>query len=268
MKRTIKSSLKAIIPQKQQGKLKHLFNKVRYFGWKYKCPFCKSHVNSLLPSGFGFPVLIEKNVVGGGNRPNAECPICFSLDRERLLYLYLQKKTNIFTEPLRLLHVAPESQLTAIIEKHANIDYLTADLNPANVMVKMDITDINYPNNSFDAIICNHVLEHIVDDKKAMRELCRVLKPGGWGILQVPMSLSLDKTFEDASVTTPSEKEAVFGQSDHVRIYAIDYLDRLKESGFQVVQFKWWQDQQFAESNKNNKYGLLPNESVFHVTKA
>ena len=132
-------------------------------------------------------------------------------------------------------------------------------------MVKMDITEIDYPDKSFNVIICNHVLEHIIDDKKAMNELYRVLKPGGWGILQVPMSLSLTTTYEDFSITDPTQREQVFGQSDHVRIYAIDYLDRLKESGFQVDPFEWWTDDEFSDSN--NRYGLLQDESIFVVSK-
>ncbi len=201
-----------------------------------------------------------------GYRLNARCPVCRSRDRARLLYLYLTKKTNIFTEQVKLLHVAPEVALSAIFKKTANVDYLTADLNSEVVMVKMDITGINYPDNSFDVVICNHVLEHIVDDRKAMNEIYRVLKPGGWGILQVPMSFTLENTYEDFSVTTPSEREEVFGQSDHVRIYAIDYLDRLKEAEFQVNAFKWWtNEKEFAGST--NKFGLIQDEIVFHVTK-
>lgn len=161
--------------------------------------------------------------------------------------------------------MAPEPALSAVIGKHSNIDYLTADLNSASAMVKMDITEIDYPDQSFDVIICNHVLEHIIDDSRAMSELRRVLKSGGWGILQVPISLSLAQTYEDFSITDPTEREQVFGQSDHVRIYAIDYLDRLKESGFQVDPFAWWTDREFSDSN--NKYGLLKDESIFVVSK-
>ena len=153
----------------------------------------------------------------------------------------------------------------SLIKNNSNIDYLTADLCSNAVMVKMDLTEINYPDESFDMIICNHVLEHIIDDRKAMDELYRILNPGGCAILQVPISLSLDKTYEDSSVTTPSEREKIFGQSDHVRIYAIDYLDRLKESGFQVTSFKWWNDEEF--SSLNNKFGLLQHENVFLVAK-
>lgn len=266
MQSTIKTLLKAVIPARHRTKLRQLFKNARFFGWRYKCPICDSHLSRLRPFGLKIPVLSEKKVIGGGYRLNAQCPVCYSTDRERLLYLYLSKKTNIFTEKVKLLHVAPEGGLSTIIKKYSNIDYLTADIASNTVMVKMDITKINYPDKSFDVIICNHVLEHIIDDTKAMKELYRILKPGGWGILQVPMSLSLNKTYEDFSVTTASEREEVFGQSDHVRIYAIDYVDRLKESGFQVSPFKWWNDKEFA--NSKNKYGLIRGESVFLVNKS
>ena len=239
--------------------------KLRYFGFKFKCPFCNSHLRRLKPVGMKFPVLIEKNVVGGGYRYNARCPVCRSTDRERLVYLYLLKKTNLFNEKVKVLHIAPESRISRIIKSHADIDYLTADLRRQDVMVRMDITQINYPAESFDVIICNHVMEHIVDDRKAMTELCRVLKSDGWAIIQVPISLSLEKTYEDFSVTKPSEREAKFGQSDHVRIYAMDYVDRLSESGFEVEQFNWQEDTEFSAIG--SKYGLLPSENVFVLNK-
>ena len=267
MKNNIKALLKAIVPASQRAELRKLINKVRYYGYKYKCPMCGSHLRNMLPFGLDFPVLTQKMVIGGGYRLSAQCPVCESVDRERLLYLYLLTKTNVFTEQVKLLHVAPEHVLSATLKRHSNIDYLTADLNSNAVMVKMDITDINYPDNSFDVVICNHVLEHVTEDIKAMQELHRILRPGGWGILQVPMSLSLEKTYEDFSITDPSEREEVFGQSDHVRIYAKDYLDRLEESGFQINLFKWWEnDKEFGGSN--NRFSLLQNESIIYVTKA
>ena len=265
VKRIIKASVKHMIPEKQRIKLRYYINKTRFFGLRYKCPICNSHLRNLIPFGLKFPVLTEKNVIGGGYRSNAQCPVCYSTDRERLLYLYLLNRTNFFTKKTKVLHVAPERGLSHIIKRHSNIDYLTADISVNNVMIKMDITDIHYPADTFDVIICNHVLEHIIDDEKAMSELYRVLKHGGWGILQVPISLSIDKTYEDFSVTDPSEREATFGQSDHVRIYAIDYLDRLKKSGFEVDRFNWQEDLEFCDSN--NMYGLLRSESIFVVNK-
>jgi predicted SAM-dependent methyltransferase len=251
---------------KKKLKLKTLIRKARFWGSKYYCPMCDSNLRELRPYGFKFPVLTEKNIIGGGYRLNVQCPICKSKDRERLLYLYLSKKTKLLTEQVKLLHVAPEPALSAFIKQHSNIDYLTADISSNSVMVKMDITEIEYPEKSFDVIICNHVLEHIIDDGKAMSELYRVLKSGGWGILQVPISLSLDETYEDFLITDPTEREQVFGQSDHVRIYAMDFLDRLKKAGFQVNPFEWWADKEFTGSS--NKHGLLQDEYLFVVSKS
>jgi SAM-dependent methyltransferase len=146
-----------------------------------------------LPCGLNVPVLREKKVVGGGYRQNALCPVCGSFDRERLLYLYLSQKTDIFKNAQTLLHIAPEEQLTNILCTKTHLDYVTADLFSENVVVKMDIINTPFNDLSFDAIICNHVLEHVIDDRAAMAELHRVLRSGGWAILQVPISLSLDK---------------------------------------------------------------------------
>lgn len=246
-------------------RLKTWIRKLRFFGTRYNCPICDSNLRRFRPYGFKFPVLAEKKVIGGGYRLNARCPVCRSADRERLLYLYLSNKTGIFDKPVKLLHVAPEPGLSTVFRRQKNIDYLTADLNSDSVMQRMDITEIDCPDGCFDVIICYHVLEHILDDRRAMRELHRVLKPGGWGILQVPLSLVLDETFEDSSVTAPSQREAVFGQSDHVRIYASDYTDRLREAGFRVNAFEWWREKGFGDDD--NKYGLLEDERIFVVCK-
>ena len=132
-------------------------------------------------------------------------------------------------------------------------------------MVKMDVTDIHYPENSFDVIICNHVLEHIPDDRKAMNELFRVLKPGGQAILQVPISLTLEKTFEDSTIITPEEREKVFGQKDHVRIYGSDYIKRLKAAGFKVKEYKWTEDSNLADPQ--NRLCLNEDEVVYYCEK-
>ncbi|WP_446011998.1 class I SAM-dependent methyltransferase [Candidatus Electrothrix sp.] len=240
-------------------------NKIRYFGFKFKCPLCNSNLRKLFPFGYNFSVLQEKKVIGGGYRLNVICPVCNSTDRERLVYLYLKHKTNIFLKEVKVLHVAPEMELCRIIKIHNNIDYLTTDISGINVMKKMDITNIDFPDETFDVIICNHVLEHIEDDGKAMTELHRVLKNEGWGILQVPISGILEKTYEDFTVTSPSDREIKFGQSDHVRIYALDYKSRLESHGFTVNKFNWENENIFNVGS--NKFGLLPSENLFVVTK-
>jgi SAM-dependent methyltransferase len=141
--------------------------------------------------------------------------------------------TNLFDEtPKRMLHVAPERGFEHRLRSRLGQNYITADLLNPRAMVRMDITDIQYPDEYFDVIYCSHVLEHVQDDKMAMKEICRVLKQGGWAILLVP--ITADRTFEDPSVVDPSERLRVFGQEDHVRRYGPDYIERLHESGFSV----------------------------------
>ncbi len=264
MKQKLKSLIKRSIPKKYYPYLgdiyRNYFLYLRYFGNRFECPFCGGHFRKLLPKGFDFPVLNEKIVIGGGYRQNVMCPHCYSSDRERLIYLYLKKINSLFYESLKILHVAPERNLQRALMAYPNIDYLSADLNSQLAMVKMDITNIKYDDNSFDVIICNHTLEHITDDRKAMSELYRVLKPGGWAISQVPISLSLNKTYEDPTTTTPEEREKMFGQRDHVRIYAKDYKDRLERVGFSVEVYS--PVREFGES-AINKYALLTDENIY-----
>jgi len=261
----LKNILKPIIPEAYRADIKIFLKRFRYFGSAFYCPVCKSSVNQLQALGYDFSVNREKQIIGGGPR-NAMCPVCGSSDRERLLFLFLKQKTSLFTDNTKLLHLAPERNLKRIISKHNNIAYLTADLNPVNVMEAMDITQIKYPDNSFDAIICNHILEHIPNDKKAIQELYRVLKPCGWAILQVPVSEVLNKTFEDFSITSPEERERVFGQKDHVRIYAKDYSARLKSAGFILDEFHWESDPGFG-GEKENTFVLYKKEVVYFCRK-
>jgi predicted SAM-dependent methyltransferase len=163
------------------------------------------------------------------------------------------------------LHIAPEKGLEKRLRKQHG-DYLTADLYEQDVMVKMDITDIQFADGSFDVILCNHVLEHVPDDRKAMSELHRVLRPGGWGILQVPISKLLRSTYEDSSITTDAGREQAFGQSDHVRIYGPDYRERLERAGFDVDIYDWTTEIERFGGGRNI-FGLNPQESIYRVSK-
>ncbi len=166
-------------------------------------------------------------------RADARCPSCGALERHRLFWLYLGKRTNFLSNPpKRALHVAPEAVFERAFRTLIGKGYLTADLFVDNVDVKMDITDIRFPDESFDFIYCSHVLEHVPDDRKAMREFHRVLTRDGIAVLLVP--ITTDKTFEDPSVVDPEERLRLFGQTDHVRKYGPDYLSRLREEGFTV----------------------------------
>jgi SAM-dependent methyltransferase len=146
----------------------------------------------------------------------------------------LKGETNFFSDALKVLHFAPEQAFYKRFRKLTNLDYTTTDLNSPLADVKADICDLPFQDNSFDVILCNHVLEHIPDDTKAMTELYRVMKPGGWGIFQIPQDLSRAVTFEDDSIRDPKERARIFGQYDHVRVYGRDYFDKLSAAGFKV----------------------------------
>jgi SAM-dependent methyltransferase len=198
-----------------------------YKGNKFEDPIDGKTFRKLLPYGY------DKQ------RKNALSPSTLSLERHRLLWLYLKNETDFFTVQKKVLHIAPEQCFINRFKKLKNLDYITADLYSPIVDVKADILDLPFKENSFDVIFCNHVLEHIIDDKKAMQELYRVLKPGGFGVFQVPQNLNLDKTYEDFSITLPKERAKHFGQYDHVRIYGKDYFERLREVGFKVNEVEY-----------------------------
>jgi SAM-dependent methyltransferase len=193
-----------------------------YRGNKYKDPIDGKTFRSFLPYGY------EKQ------RENVLSPSTLSLERHRLLWLYLEQKTDFFSRPQKLLHFAPEQAFYKRFKQLKHINYTTTDLNSPIADVKADICDLPFENNTFDTIICNHVLEHINDDTKAMQELFRVLKPNGKAVLQIPQDLTRETTFEDNSITDPKERAEIFGQYDHLRIYGRDFFDKLRTIGFKV----------------------------------
>lgn len=198
---------------------KMYFLSLRFMGKRFKCPICNGNFRSFLS-------------VGIAQRENAKCPRCGSLERHRLIWMYLRNKTNFFCSRLKVLHFAPEYCFQRKFKSLSNLDYISADLYAPSAMLKIDITDIKLEDNTFDCILCSHVLEHISDDRKAMRELYRILKPNGWAILQVP--IMREKTFEDISIKSAEERLKYFGNRDHVRVYGLDYKERLEDAGFTV----------------------------------
>jgi SAM-dependent methyltransferase len=178
--------------------------------------------------------------------------------------MYLKNRTGFFRDKLKILDIAPMQCFQELCKNLPNVDYVSADIASELAMLKFDITDIPLPDSQFDCIICYHVFEHVPDDRKAMKELYRVLKPGGWAILQVPLDNARDKTFEDASIVLPDERKRVFGQSDHVRIYGRDYGDRLKEVGFSVKIDNYAQQ---LDSSEITKYGLDKSEEICYCSK-
>lgn len=193
-------------------------------------------------------------------RENVLAPGTLSLERHRLFWLYLKNETDFFSTSLRVLHFAPEQAFLKRFKKLKNINYTTTDLNSPIADVKADICNLPFENDSYDFIICNHVLEHIPDDTKAMQELYRVLAPGGTAILQVPYDRKRETTFTDDSITDQKERAAIFGQYDHVRIYGMDYFDKLKTIGFKVKAIDYTAQLSTDEINKYRlpKGELLP----------
>lgn len=214
------------------------------------CPVCRFEARRFL--SFGDPP-----------RKEALCPSCGSLERHRLIWLFLQRSTELFSRsPERLLHVAPEPCFEASFRALIGVGYLTADLHSSGVMERMSITDIPHPEGSFDAVFCSHVLEHVLDDEGAIREFFRVLRPGGWAILQVPITAT--ETLEDPAVTDPGERKRRFGQEDHVRRYGPDYADRLRKAGFLVDVSQTWD---LADPAEIQRMGLKPDEWIFFCRK-
>lgn len=198
---------------------------ILYYGKRYEDPISGKTYRKFLPYGYS----------GKAKRKNALCPGSLSLERHRLLWLFLKEKTNFFkAEKLNVLHVAPEQCFYPLFRQQKNLSYLTADLNSPLADVKMDLHHTPFPDNKFDVIFCNHVLEHVEDDRQCMRELYRIMKKGGWGIFQVPQDVNRTQTYEDKTIVSEADREKHFWQKDHVRLYGLDYPERLRESGFVV----------------------------------
>jgi len=223
------------------------FLKMYLKGSKYTDPIDGSRFRKFLPYGYG------------NQRENVLSPSTLSLERHRLLWLYLKNETDFFSKPLKVLHFAPEQAFYKRFRNLSNLDYTTTDLNSPLVDVKADICDLPFENESFDFILCNHVLEHIPDDTKAMQELYRILKPDGTAILQIPQELDRVKTFQDDSIIDPKERAKIFGQYDHVRVYGRDYFDKLRSIGFKVVEVDYTSELNKAEIDQ---YRLAKGEII------
>lgn len=195
-------------------------------GDKFTDPIDGKSFRKFLPYGYG------------KQRKNALSPSTLSLERHRLMWLFLKTETDFFTskKKKKVLHIAPEQCFLDIFRKQNNLDYITSDIESPIADIKADICNLPFKDNSFDVIFCNHVLEHISNDTKAMQELYRVLKQGGMGIFQIPQDTSREKTFEDNSITDKKERTKIFGQYDHVRVYGRDYFEKLRSIGFDVEE--------------------------------
>jgi len=232
----------------------HLLRFISLFmrGKNVECPICEISYRKFLPYGRLNP------------RPNALCPDSLSLERHRLMWLYLKEKTNFFTDDLKLLHIAPEICFIDRFKKMPNIDSTTADLESPLADVKMDVHDIPFEENTFDVVFCNHVMEHVEDDIKAMSEIYRVLKSGGWAIIQSPQDYNREETLEDPNITDPKERERVYWQDDHVRLFGMDYGKRLAKAGFTVTEDRFVME---MDPKKVKRYALPPKEIIYFCAK-
>ena len=216
-------------------------------GNKYTDPIDGKSFRKFLPYGYG------------KQRENALSPSTLSLERHRLMWLFLRNDTDFFTskEKIKTLHIAPEQCFLDLFRKQKNLEYITSDLESPIADVKADICNLPFDDNSFDVVFCNHVLEHIINDTKAMQELYRVLKKGGFGIFQIPQDLSREKTFEDNTITNRRERAEIFGQYDHVRVYGRDYFNKLRSVGFAVDEIDYTKK---ITREKLERYCLMKNE--------
>ena len=249
MKKIFKFALNTI-PRPLLIKLSYVFRPLLALllkGSSFYDPIDQKSYRQFLPYGY-------KN-----QRNNVLAPGTLSLERHRLLWLWLQNETDFFTTTVRkkVLHFAPEQAFYKRFRKQKNIDYTTTDLFSPLADVKADICNLPFENDSFDIILCNHVLEHIPNDTKAMQELFRVLKKGGMGVFQIPQDLNRDVTFEDNSITNKKERTEIFGQYDHVRIYGKDYFNKLRSIGFTVKELDYSSG---MSSKEIEKYGLAIGE--------
>lgn len=217
---------------------------VWYRGSRVECPLCHGHF---------------RRFKSHRGRRHARCPRCGAAERHRLLALFLERETDLLRAPHRVLHFAPEPPVAALLSPRANLEYVSGDLTPGAAMEVMDITSIPRQDASFDVVICNHVLEHVPDDRQAMRELFRVLEPGGTAYLQHPIDPDRASTDEDPSIDDPAEQLRRFGQQDHVRIYGRDHVTRLAEAGFQVKRRPY--DDEVPQADRR-RYGLATDPGV------
>lgn len=236
--------------KKIYGHIRMTIKKLSFIGKQRYCPICGKYSKKF-------------DVYGVRQRPDACCIHCGSLERHRLVWMYINGQTDLLNgSPKSMLHIAPEPCLEMKFKTILRDGYITADLNRPDVRVKMDVTSIPFADNTYDMIYCSHVLEHVPDDRKALRELCRVLKPTGWMLLLIP--INVEKTVEDPSITDPQKRLELFGQDDHVRRYGPDVLERIREAGFKVKKVL---PGDFLTAEQIVQYATTDDTPLFYCTK-
>jgi len=237
---------------------------------KYKCPVCNKFVKKYKPLPSFYEDMAKKHgykYFGQGEMTSREtysCPSCGASDRERLYACFLNQKLKS-VDFLKLAHFAPEPSLSRFLQRKGKVKVITVDLAMENVDVRADLMQMDcFENESFDAFICSHVLEHVKDDLAALKELYRILKGDGFGIVMAPICLTINETIEDVEENCPSERWRRFGQSDHLRLYSKEgFIKKILDAGFQLEQL----DQTFFSSKVFNQLGLKDTSVLYCVTK-
>lgn len=245
------------LPRPLLIRLSYLFKKIApivYKGNNVECPVCNRSYSKFLSYGSSI-----------AHRENVLCPGDLTLERHRLMWLYLKDHSDFFTSnKLNVLHIAPEQCFHQCFKQQENLNYLTGDLVSPIADLHFDLHQIPLEENRFDVVFCNHVLEHVNDANQCMRELYRVMKPGGWGIMQVPQDFDREITFEDSSITSEEDRERYYWQKDHVRLFGKDYPNWLENAGFNVEVFE---KEKFYSSSQINRFRLQEKEILYIVHK-
>lgn len=241
--------VRALVPSRARGLVLRRVRLLLYRGTRVECPCCGGRFSRFMP--------------GTVNPESRVCPRCGAQERHRALWLYMRERTDLFGRPLSILHWAPEYALQRSLAALPRAFYVSADLEGDEAMQHMDMTDVPFKDDAFDLIVCVHVLEHVPDDRAAMREMVRVLRPGGVAMILVPIVLE-QPTLEDPSIRTPEERRRRYWQEDHVRLYGGDFPDRLREEGFEVTVDPWVRT---LDQATLDRYGLFPLEDVYVCAK-
>ncbi len=237
--------LAAALPPERRSALAWQVRPWLYRGTRFECPSCGGRFRAFMTHR---------------GAPNVRCPRCGAMERHRLLSLYLEANPGLLEGSLDVLHVAPEPSLRRRLRQMDNLRYLSGDLCSPEADLAFDLQAMPFADSSFDVVLCNHVLEHVDDDRRAMREIHRVLRPGGWALLMCPIGRDRELTLEDAAARTPAQRLSRFGQEDHVRLYGDDYFERLREAGFAVQRVSL---EEAARGGKIERHKLRRDADLF-----
>ena len=269
----IRRVLRAVLPWRLYKWVRRAFwRALPYFilGEQRECPFCRSRFRRFAPGNLDTKTFRRHDVIGGGFQSESVCLGCGSDERGRHVFLYLRDHTYVFDELRRVLHVGPDVVLSRCLRNCDKVDYVAGDLAPSldqaatGIDARLDVCELPFQAASFDVVLCNHVLEHVPDDKEAVREIYRVLRSGGWAILQVPVAPSLRQTYENPDISSDEGRKAAFGLPGHVRLYGRDYGSRLREAGFDVLRFNLAEEEGLETARR---YGVMEREDLYVATK-